>query len=322
MRSIEITKELINEVDSFYKNLFDGRGFQKPIDNLNDLITKKGYKTGQKRKYIDFLILHYDLILRLKPHEFQSWIKKFNAIINVKDITETFYKRIVKELLYKELREKEYLILSQKLSVRTCVYCNASLAVVANIAYYKRKKTISVRRRKATFELDHVLPKSKYPFLATTFFNLIPCCANCNKSKSSTPIDFNIYSDSKSADVFKFWLDKSSRQKFWNTKDKNDLKIGYNYLGSKSDFKEKYDSMFSIQALYETQLDIVEELIHKKEAYTEAYKKSLITSFEGLFPDKAIINRLLIGNYDEPDDIFKRPLAKFTQDIAKDIDLI
>ena len=31
--------------------------------------------------------------------------------------------------------------------------------------------------------LDHYLPKSKYPLLAITPYNLIPCCSDCNKDK-------------------------------------------------------------------------------------------------------------------------------------------
>jgi hypothetical protein len=29
-------------------------------------------------------------------------------------------------------------------------------------------------------EIDHFYPKDKYPFLAVSFFNLIPSCLTCN----------------------------------------------------------------------------------------------------------------------------------------------
>ena len=35
--------------------------------------------------------------------------------------------------------------------------------------------------------LDHVLPKTKYPALAVAPLNLVPCCSDCNKSKTNIP---------------------------------------------------------------------------------------------------------------------------------------
>jgi hypothetical protein len=70
-------------------------------------------------------------------------------------------------------------------------------------------------------------------------------------------------------------------------------------------------------------MDIAEELVHKRMAYNKAYRFYLENDYKSkLFPDQAIINRLLIGNYDKPEDIHKRPMAKFTQDIAKQLGLI
>lgn len=64
------------------------------------------------------------------------------------------------------------------------------------------------------------------------------------------------------------------------------------------------------------------ELIQKKEIYTESYKQHLAKQFKDLFKDESIINRLIIGNYDTVEDIHKRPMAKFTQDIARQLNLI
>ena len=35
--------------------------------------------------------------------------------------------------------------------------------------------------------LDHVLAKSRFPSLAVTPWNLVPCCADCNKTKGNRP---------------------------------------------------------------------------------------------------------------------------------------
>ena len=67
---------------------------------------------------------------------------------------------------------------------------------------------------------------------------------------------------------------------------------------------------------------MVEELIIKARIYNAPYKKVLIDAFPKLFTNASLSNRILIGNYTEPENIHKRPMAKFTQDIAKQLKLI
>jgi len=80
--------------------------------------------------------------------------------------------------------------------------------------------------------------------------------------------------------------------------------------------------VFNIQEIYETQKDIAEELILKAEIYTDKYKENLKKQFKGLFPNEEILNRLLISNYSTEEELHKRPMAKFTMDIAKQVGLI
>jgi hypothetical protein len=85
-----------------------------------------------------------------------------------------------------------------------------------------------------------------------------------------------------------------------------------------SSFQETFD----IKGIYETQKDIVEELILKALIYTPNYKKTLIENFPKIFNDVNLSNRLIVGNYVQSDEIHRRPMAKFIQDIAKQIKLI
>lgn len=62
-----------------------------------------------------------------------------------------------------------------KLGIKACVYCNASY-------------TVATDDDRATFQIDHSYPKSKYPFLCTSFFNLQPSCMHCNQIKSKMMI--------------------------------------------------------------------------------------------------------------------------------------
>ncbi len=44
-----------------------------------------------------------------------------------------------------------------------------------------------------TFQFDHFYPKENYPALAMCFYNLIPCCSDCNHIKRSSAIGCNPY---------------------------------------------------------------------------------------------------------------------------------
>ncbi|NOT77198.1 MAG: hypothetical protein HOP08_19920 [Cyclobacteriaceae bacterium] len=85
---------------------------------------------------------------------------------------------------------------------------------------------------------------------------------------------------------------------------------------------ESFDSLFAIQKIYDTQKDVVAELILKAVSYNDAYKEMLANSLPKMFQDKSIVNRLLTGTYTDEKDIHKRPMSKFISDIACQIGLI
>jgi hypothetical protein len=133
-----------------------------------------------------------------------------------------------------------------------------------------------------------------------------------------------LYDDGTELDAFKFSLSDLAVVNYWDSNDKEDLIVEVNHVKPKGNeaFAEAYEKTFSIAKIYNTQKDIVEELVHKAKVYTADYNESLVKSFGQLFPDQAMLNRLIIGNYDQPDEIHKRPMAKFMQEIARDIKLI
>lgn len=60
------------------------------------------------------------------------------------------------------------------LGVRYCPYCNAE--TVGNMAYLASDGT----RRLHQSDLDHFFPKSEYPLLSLSLYNLVPSCCRCN----------------------------------------------------------------------------------------------------------------------------------------------
>lgn len=61
----------------------------------------------------------------------------------------------------------------EQLDLKTCPYCNRNYTFLVNEENGKLRP-----------EIDHFYPKSIYPFLAMSFYNLIPSCSICNHTKS------------------------------------------------------------------------------------------------------------------------------------------
>ncbi|WP_342089293.1 HNH endonuclease [Dyadobacter sp. OTU695] len=327
----EVLKRVFNK---YKQNLFSTRDFRLPKEALAALIALPNraqlYQLPNAKidAYIGKIINEYEAIIMADQPKMITLIKEFGTIVAVSKIKKRFYEDIVRAMRYDALREKEFIQMVQELGIKTCVYCHAQLTLVIDKEYYKRNfpdipaRKGDVRFRRALLELDHRHPKSKYPFLSTTFYNLYPVCGSCNRIKSKNESTFDLYCDHKDVEVFRFSLDKDSVIDCLTKKDKSLIKISINWLNINDDDAKKYLNMFDIQQIYDTQKDIIEELLHKKVVYNDKYKKELHDEFRLLFPDPSMVNRLIIGNYDQPEDVLKRPMAKFVQDIARDIELI
>lgn len=59
---------------------------------------------------------------------------------------------------------------AQRIGVTTCPYCNRSYIFTSSKSGTRP-------------QYDHYFPKSKYPYLALSMYNLIPCCSICNGLK-------------------------------------------------------------------------------------------------------------------------------------------
>lgn len=333
MIKILIDSTLEKNVDEFYYNLFKKRNsnFIKPIDGLKKIYDDLGpQKHKIHREYIDAIIKNYPDIIKANPTEIEKLIIKFNKIDTGAILTQKinknklkFYEQIIKAMRYEDLRDSEFHSYIKASGIKSCVYCNAQLTVVINFSFYDKKEKKRKPKNMAKLELDHYYAKSTYPFLSTSFYNLYPVCGNCNRAKSNNKIDFKLYtSDATELDNFKFWIDDQSILDYWVSLDNSNLKV--HFESSNGDFKllNEYNKMFGIQGVYDTQIDIAEELVHKAKAYTNAYKKNLVNNFNKLFPDKLILEKLIVGNYAAPSEVHKRPMAKYSQDIARQLGLI
>lgn len=117
--------------------------------------------------------LHLEKITADKANKFGykdgDTFDDFNAVLYEIFVTRSFEgnKRCVKAL---PLDKDEFV---KNLGIRVCPYCGRSY--IYRVVKKGKGGDVSVKP-----QLDHFLPKRDYPFLAMNFFNLIPCCTQCN----------------------------------------------------------------------------------------------------------------------------------------------
>lgn len=195
--------------------------------------------------------------------------------------------------------------LAGELNINVCPYCN-------------RQYTFTVKKNNGENgvrpQFDHFHPKSKYPYLALSFYNLIPSCPTCNHAKSETEISINPYVSGFECDC-KFSIDKVD--KCILNGQKGDWNIGLPDNGNHA----SHVKAFAIRGLYNQHKDYVEEMVTKAQSYNKGYYESLKTSFRGLCLSEREMNLLIFGNYISTNDFDKRPLSKLTADILEQLEV-
>lgn len=270
----------------------------------------------QEAKYLDKVIDLFEIehVLLSTPEVINEKIREIGVLPPNSCPARVRYplKRIIQEKLnYTYLRRSFYPKYFNKLGLKACVYCNSALT----ISIEESSSSYSAR-----FDVDHYKPKDEFPFLSIFLFNLYPTCASCNRRKSkSTKIKFKLYSNNPAeinGSAYKFKLDVGSKSKYLISKDVNDLDFTFdpNFNTLQSELK--------IKEIYDTQIDIIEELMIKNAMYDEYNRKNLYNSFTKLNLHPDLYLRTLIGNYTKEKDIHKRPMSKFMQDIARQLGII
>lgn len=270
------------------------------------------YVSGIMMDYINFLIVNLNSIVRANPDELSIYKDHFDGIIlgeTIRREHQIVKNELIRRMGYTRLRENHYPNHFGQTGIKTCVYCNSQLAITVQAKSGKRK---------ARFQVDHFLPKSEYPCFSISYFNLYPSCGPCNGRKSSKPVDFQLYSNDPiklAKSEFSFRLKPNAVSNYRISGNEQDLAFTFS--------DKDYDEAFDISGIYETQQDVLEELVLKSIIYNRTYLASLKNNFESLYQQKApMTKRLFVGNYVEEPEIHKRPLSKFTQDIARQLDLI
>lgn len=215
--------------------------------------------------------------------------------------------------------------LTQKLNVTTCPYCNR--------LFTHTHTSFAGKTRPA---LDHFIPKSEYPYLALSLYNLIPSCQICNSSFKGS-IDFykiehvHPYEENFGDDA-RFITDLNPDEEgnyqlslLSGTNPINNFELKLKILDT-SPIKSKIENSnatFHIEELYKFHKDYVLEIIRKSVFYNGSKIDELLNDeiFGGLFESREELIQTIIGNYIEEQDLNKRILAKLTRDIWQEYGL-
>lgn len=282
-------------------------------------------------RYIDLAVREYEDLLILHPTELIRKIADFEAIISRNQINRKIFgredavlnslsSRIVEAMGYQTIRDEVYPKYVRKMGIKTCVYCNANYA-------------ITDKGGNGYYDLDHWKPKSLYPYLCTSFYNLQVSCPSCNRRKSGSDQYefFQLWNDQTDhcEEVFRFGLNHGSVARYWITHQSQDEYV--RFMSADSRYKKMKDDMeerLHIEDRYKEHNDVTEEIFWKAKVYNPSFLASL---HSGLDTEKSAgkgvslpicrgdIYRFILGTYVMPEQIHLRPLSKMIQDVAKEL---
>lgn len=282
-------------IDKRLKKLFDER----------DDVREKCATRYMRRNLKQILLGSPEKLVAIRNYVLYHYLGVFD------DRSEGSYnKRVLWAFDFEGYRKNKLVRLSRWLDVKTCPYCNAHYTLYLDIRDVKKHP-----EGLAKFQFDHFLNKADAPFLSMSLYNLIPSCVVCNGSKSGSdwPIDLNPYVSDISS-MFSFKVYKPYR--LWSgAKPKGEIKMIMQ--STRKEYKEsveKLDKDVHLSKRYGRHWDVAQEMFER--AYTYPYYENTLNFRNMLTPmDEEKFKRIWMGTYTEKENIEKRPLTKFRQDM-------
>ncbi|WP_289665630.1 hypothetical protein [Flavobacterium panacagri] len=257
--------------------------------------------------------------------------KKYFPENRRKDVNNQILKLLTYLFDYVEFSKKESIFsphwgayqLTSSLNVNTCLYCNRNYVITV----------INSGKNFIRAEIDHFFAQSSYPILALSFYNLIPSCHICNSNlKKATNISLinnlhpyvHNYCDEKVKFTYKV---NNPRAFFHDTRGLSIILDTSKTIRMKTQIDNNIE-LFKLDYIYDHHKDIAEGLmdLQRKTVPTrlqDIYANILINnSGKKIFDSEKDLYEFAIRNYFSPAEFYKRPLAKFEKDIAKEIGLI
>lgn len=308
------------------------KGIDNRVKESNFSARVKIFLTEDKIKSIitdspENLIIHHAKFMEIfiDGYDADEYDSYFSAILkqkarrtNLDRIVIKKYRKIQKireAFNYDEILSKpKAYSLAKTLNRNTCTYCNRLYTnTVITIDRKTKRENNSTRITRPQF--DHWFSQKKYPLLALSYYNLIPCCSVCNSSiKGDAEFKFDTHVHPYIDDVindFSFtYINKSIDEYEVNITLKNDnTKLATTLDEFK--IKEVYNAHSNLE---------LKDLVDLKQKYAENYIDTLFNkTFDRLKVGENEIYRLVFGIESEAANFHKRPFSKFKKDIIDEL---
>lgn len=306
-------KSVDSKEHSYNKYMYKLFGYEDfKVKELLYYLKKKANKTSggkitrkEVRKIIiKILISNYPRV----KEEINNQLAPVGAIISTKEFEENFKKlqRInitmdnFKQMDIFDDEWSDYSFIMES-AIRVCPYCNRQYIT-----------PVYSDNGKMRADIDHFLPKSKYPYFSMSLYNLIPVCKSCNQSlKRDKEFGFdsiNPYVENLN-DYFKFKADTI----------KNEIEI---VEQGKPEIIRYHIETFKIEALYNYHKNQMQELVRKRVAYPDSYINKLYKDNEDYFHDENEVKQLIIGYIEDKSRLNDEAFLKLRRDIAEQLGFI
>ena len=305
----EYTREYIHQ---WYLTTFED-AVKKRLEELEYNSQYKGQKDFVKK-----LISNLTLLLTGTPPKLKSFIDSLHSdyikiaskkvykpyMTKGKRRKQTFAKGLLHAMGYENYRESKLVELSRMLNIKVCPYCNHNFTLYIDI--------LGKTNMKGLFQFDHFYDKSDYPYLSMSLYNLIPSCSYCNHQKRTTQLDirYNPYFKAISEEFHFKVVDSFQLRSGKKGADKIDIKIERNVSRQGVD---ELQNELHLEEQYGRHRETVQEIYDK--VYNETYYRNMLTCIPDEDREK-LLNQWL-GIPLDKNDIDKRPLTKFCQDVLK-----
>lgn len=298
-------------------------GNEMPKDKLkafyNDLVKRSDRE--DYAKYVYHIIILYENLLVLTPDSFEpiykryfdKWDSLLKNEVEYNSKKKKFYEHVTDCMGYTKIQSKLMRQYMKEQRIKTCVYCNAQYAITT-----EEFEENGVWKRMGTYQFDHRMPKSVFPFLSTSYYNLQPSCPTCNQTKLARTALFNLYTDKKEElDVFRFELTPDKAVTSYVKDDLDSLEVKLK-CDSSQELLDNHQDLFHIDLIYAEHVDVVKRIIVILQANSDYYRQSLSESVGRLFPNGVEDpGYFFFGYYMKNENVHLQPLSKLVQDVVE-----
>lgn len=328
MVKIDLTNEQREKIQQKLCDYINNNDIPSKMKKLKELLEKKGYiqtantlsKQAENNK---IFLLSNKSSLSLTIKTFDNAIKKDSKskqelirLIKCGQLEEKKDEIIIKEKvlgfedIYKRFSNSEqaYDFLNI-LGVNVCPYCNRQYTFTV------RKKE-KAKENKSRPQFDHFYPKSKYPYLAMSIYNLVPSCGLCNQGKSD-----------KSSEKYLYPYEESFEDKgihfevpniVGNLLKQEEITVSLKSKKDNDKLIKQYNTSFKIELLYNRHTPYISELLQKNYVFNDDTIESIYNSYKELFNSQSELKQLIFGNC-KLENFNQRPLSKLTNDIMQQL---